>query len=190
MAVKYLTPLLDDRARMVANGSKEATRSSIYRYRRCDFAYRYVCLLGGLKPSFALTPEERDKEIDHLKRKVDAGAHYICTQLFFENRDFYDFRDRCELAGIRVPILAGIMPVSSRSGMTRMAELALGARCPARLLKAVDRCSDDQSIARVGIEVEKTLGSPQDIEGAVTGGRFHVVQTRPQVGLGTKGAGG
>ncbi len=89
--------------------------------------------------------------MDNLKRKIDAGADYICTQLFFDNRDFYDFRERCDLAGIRVPILAGIMPVTSRSGMTRMAELALGARFPAALQKAVGRCSDDESIARVGI---------------------------------------
>jgi methylenetetrahydrofolate reductase (NADPH) len=90
-------------------------------------------------------------ELDYLKRKVDAGADYICTQLFFDNRDFYDFRDRCELAGIRVPILAGIMPITSKTGMLRMAELALGARIPAALLRAVSRCADDQAVSRVGI---------------------------------------
>jgi methylenetetrahydrofolate reductase (NADPH) len=90
-------------------------------------------------------------EMDHLKRKVDAGADYVCTQLFFDNRDFYDFRDRCDLAGIRVPIVAGIMPITSRSGMVRMAELALGARFPASLLRAVARCADDEAVARVGV---------------------------------------
>ena len=91
-------------------------------------------------------------EMDHLKSKVEAGAQYICTQLFFDNRDFYDFRERCDLAGIRVPILAGIMPVGSREGMARMAELALGARFPAPLLRALNRCgSDKQGAARVGI---------------------------------------
>jgi methylenetetrahydrofolate reductase (NADPH) len=90
-------------------------------------------------------------EMEHLKRKVDAGADYVCTQLFFDNRDFYDFRERCELAGITVPILAGIMPVTSRSGMTRMAELALGARIPARLLRSIGRCGDDASVAKAGI---------------------------------------
>ena len=69
--------------------------------------------------------------MDYLKRKVDAGADYICTQLFFDNRDFYDFRERCDLAGIKVPIVAGIMPITSKAGMIRMAELALGARFPA-----------------------------------------------------------
>lgn len=93
----------------------------------------------------------RLKEMDYLKRKVDAGADYICTQLFFDNRDFYDFRERCHLAGIRVPIIAGIMPITSKSGMVRMAELALGARIPARLLRAVGRCEDDEAVAKVGI---------------------------------------
>ncbi len=61
---------------------------------------------------------------------MDAGADYICTQLFFDNRDFYDFRERCDLAGIKVPIVAGIMPITSKAGMVRMAELAAGARIP------------------------------------------------------------
>lgn len=91
-------------------------------------------------------------EMDYLKKKVDAGADYICTQLFFDNRDFYDFRERCELAGIKVPIVVGIMPIGSKAGMVRMAELALGAKIPAKLLRAVERCNgDDAAVARVGV---------------------------------------
>lgn len=93
----------------------------------------------------------RLKEIDLLKVKVDQGADYICTQLFFDNRDFYDFCERCELAGIHVPIIAGIMPITSYKTMIRMAELALGARYPARLLKALSRAEDDEYFAKVGI---------------------------------------
>lgn len=93
----------------------------------------------------------RLKEMDFFKRKVDAGADYICTQLFFDNRDFYDFRERCELAGIHVPIIAGIMPVGTKSGLVRMAELSLGSRFPAKLLRAVARAEDDAATARVGI---------------------------------------
>jgi methylenetetrahydrofolate reductase (NADPH) len=106
--------------------------------------------VAGFPEGHPTTPN-RLKELDYLKQKVDAGADYICTQLFFENRDFYDFRDRCDLAGIRVPIVAGIMPIISKSGMTRMAELALGARFPAPLLRAVARCADDQAVAKVGV---------------------------------------
>lgn len=92
-------------------------------------------------------------EMDHLKAKVDAGADYICTQLFFDNRDFYDFRERCELAGIRVPIIAGIMPIASVKGMQRMADLAAGSRFPAPLLRAIHRAepAGDESVQRVGI---------------------------------------
>jgi methylenetetrahydrofolate reductase (NADPH) len=94
----------------------------------------------------------RLQEIDYLKRKVDAGADYIITQLFFDNHDFYDFRDRCELAGIKVPILAGLMPITSERGMRRMAELAAGARFPAGLLRAIERCGGDpEAVRRVGI---------------------------------------
>ncbi len=91
-------------------------------------------------------------EIDHLKAKVDAGADYIVTQLFFDNRDFYDFRERCELAGIRIPIIAGIMPITSAAGMRRMADLALGARFPAPLLRAIRRTGEEpEAVRRVGV---------------------------------------
>ncbi|MGE5314123.1 MAG: methylenetetrahydrofolate reductase [NAD(P)H] [Acidobacteriota bacterium] len=93
----------------------------------------------------------RLREIEYLKAKVDAGADYICTQLFFDNRDFYDFCERCEIAGIRVPIIAGIMPVTSRKGLARMAELALGARFPAKLLRALSRAEDDEYVEKVGV---------------------------------------
>ncbi len=106
--------------------------------------------VAGFPEGHPTTPN-RLKEMDYLKRKVDAGADYVCTQLFFDNRDFYDFRERCELAGIKVPIVAGIMPITSKAGMERMAELALGARIPAALLRAVNRCGDDAAVARVGI---------------------------------------
>jgi len=91
-------------------------------------------------------------EMDRLKAKVDQGADVIVTQLFFDNRDFYDFRDRCELAGIKIPIIAGIMPITSAPGMKRMAELALGARFPAPLIRAINRTAgNEESVKRVGV---------------------------------------
>jgi methylenetetrahydrofolate reductase (NADPH) len=106
--------------------------------------------VAGFPEGHPGTPN-RIKELDFLKRKVDAGADYICTQLFFLNDDFYDFRDRCDIAGIKVPILAGIMPIASKHGMVRMADLALGARFPAPLQRLVNRCADDDAVSRVGI---------------------------------------
>lgn len=107
--------------------------------------------VAGFPEGHPGTPN-RLMEMEYLKRKVDAGADYICTQLFFGNHDFYDFRERCELAGIRVPIVAGIMPITSKDNLERMASMALGARFPARLLKSLARCGDDaESVANVGI---------------------------------------
>jgi len=90
--------------------------------------------------------------MDHLKAKVDAGADYIVTQLFFDNSDFYDFLERCELAGIRIPIIAGIMPITSMAGCRRIAELAGGTRFPAKLLRARQSSGDDKkAVSRVGV---------------------------------------
>lgn len=107
--------------------------------------------VAGFPEGHPATPN-RVLEMDYLKAKIDAGADYICTQLFFDNHDFHDFRDRCELAGIRVPIIAGIMPLTSLSSMRRIARLAGGARIPAKLIRAFDRAgSNPETIRQAGI---------------------------------------
>lgn len=107
--------------------------------------------VAGYPEGHPATPN-RVLEMDYLKAKVDAGADYICTQLFFDNRDFYDFRDRCVLAGIKAPVIAGIMPITSLAGMVRMADMAQGTRFPAALIRAVNRTNGDpEAVRRVGI---------------------------------------
>src|SRR5439155_1696629 len=83
--------------------------------------------VAGFAEGHPATPN-RVVEMDYFKTKVDAGADYIVTQLFFDNRDFLDFRERCALNEIHIPIIAGIMPITSISGLKRIAELACGAR--------------------------------------------------------------
>lgn len=95
----------------------------------------------------------RVKEMEFLKAKIDAGADYVVTQLFFDNHDFYDWRERCEMAGIDVPLIAGIMPLTSAGTFTRLPELALGSRYPAKLLRRIERnMDDDQVIRRIGLD--------------------------------------
>lgn len=107
--------------------------------------------VAGFPEGHPATPN-RVAELDFLKAKVDEGADYICTQLFFDNHDFFDFRDRCRLAGIDIPIIAGVMPVTSLQGMKRMAELAAGARYPAKLIRALNRANaSPDAVERVGI---------------------------------------
>lgn len=92
-------------------------------------------------------------EMDCLKAKVDAGAHYLCTQLFFDNHSFLDFRERCDLVGIRIPILAGIIPLTSEAGLRRMLDLAKGARIPAPLFEIIQKTKGNpDSFRQAGIE--------------------------------------
>jgi methylenetetrahydrofolate reductase (NADPH) len=106
--------------------------------------------VAGYPEGHPETPN-RLKEIEFLKAKVDAGADYICTQLFFDNQVFYDFCERCEIAGIHVPVIAGIMPITSTKGMKRMAELSAGTNFPARLLKALSRAENNDYVEKAGI---------------------------------------
>ncbi len=106
--------------------------------------------VAGYPEGHPRTPN-RLQEMDYLKAKVDAGADVVITQLFFDNHDFYDFRERCILAGIHVPIIAGIMPVTSAAGLKRMSQLALGTRVPAALQRALSRCKDDAAVSQLGV---------------------------------------
>ena len=107
--------------------------------------------VAGYPEGHPATPN-RVKEMELLKAKAEAGADYICTQLFFDNHDFYDFRDRCLLANIRIPIIAGVMPITSLPGMNRMADMAQGTRFPAPLIRAINRTGGEaDAVRRVGI---------------------------------------
>jgi methylenetetrahydrofolate reductase (NADPH) len=118
---------------------------------RDKFGDKFGIAVAGYPEGHPETPSKLT-DLDNLKRKVDAGADVVVTQLFFDNRDFYDFRERCELAGIRVPIVAGIMPILSRMGILRMAGLC-GARLPAKLLKRLQAAgNNDEAVSRVGID--------------------------------------
>lgn len=109
-----------------------------------------ICVgVAGYPEGHPDTPN-RLREIEYLKAKVDQGADFITTQLFFDNREFFDFCERCELAGITIPVLPGIMPIISRKTMLRMSETALGTKYPARLLKALARTTEDAQFAKVG----------------------------------------
>lgn len=118
---------------------------------RQKLPYRLTIGVAGF-PEGHPDSRNRLREMDHLKAKLDEGADYICTQLFFDNHAFFDYRDRCRLMGIDVPIIAGIMPITTISGMNRMADLSAGTNFPARLLKAMLRAGGDrESIERIGI---------------------------------------
>lgn len=98
-------------------------------------------------------PEAPDRQTDmtNLKRKVDAGADFVITQLFFDNDDFLRFRESAERAGIYVPIVAGIMPILSVKQIKRFTEMC-GARIPRALLRRIEAVEDDaEAVRHVGM---------------------------------------
>ena len=98
-------------------------------------------------------PESPDmvSDIRYLKEKVDAGAQHLVSQLFFDNEDFFRFLERCRIAGIDVPIEAGIMPVLSARSIQRMVSLC-GASMPRKLTRILARYGDHpQALREAGI---------------------------------------
>lgn len=111
-----------------------------------------LCVGGACYPEGHVECEDLSRDIENLKRKVDAGADFLVTQLFFDNEDFYRFRDRCARAHIKVPIVAGIMPFTSTKQIQRMA-FNCGASIPARVVKRLVAAGDSpQDQQRAGIE--------------------------------------
>ncbi len=104
-------------------------------------------------------PECKDwnKDIQHLKEKVDAGAHLVLTQLFYDNQDFFRFRDAAEKAGIEVPIVPGLLPIVKFSQVQRITNLC-GAKIPSRVTAALlryDDGSEDQRKAGLELAIEQ-----------------------------------
>ena len=130
--------------------------------------------VAGFPEGHPATPN-RLVEMDYFKAKVDAGADYIVTQLFFDNRDFLDFRERCALNEIDIPIIAGIMPITSISGLKRIAELAGGALFPAKLLRALQHCQNDPEMVR-GVGIQYALEQCRDLlDNNVAGIHFYTL---------------
>jgi methylenetetrahydrofolate reductase (NADPH) len=112
-------------------------------------------------------------DLEHLKRKVDAGADAVITQLFYDNSDFFRFRDQCEALGINVPIVPGILPVTSLHQIQRITSLC-GARLPAEFVSQLSREESPQWQFEVG--VEQATGQIRGlIDGGVQGIHFYVL---------------
>jgi methylenetetrahydrofolate reductase (NADPH) len=93
----------------------------------------------------------RQVDIDNLKLKVDTGAHYIVTQMFFDNNRFCRFREECKKAGISVPIIPGIKPISALNDIKLLPQ-TFHIDLPNDLFTAVQKCKTDSEAREVGIE--------------------------------------
>ncbi len=92
-----------------------------------------------------------EQDLRYLKQKVDAGADYIVTQMFFDNRVYYDFIDKCREAGINVPIIPGIKPIHMKNQLTALPRL-FHVNLPKELTDELAKCRNNEDAAQVGTE--------------------------------------
>jgi methylenetetrahydrofolate reductase (NADPH) len=92
-----------------------------------------------------------NSDLKYLKMKVDAGADYIVTQMFFDNKKFFEFVEKCRETGINVPIIPGIKPLTAKSQISILPSI-FHVDIPIELSEAVEACKDDKEVRQVGIE--------------------------------------
>ena len=125
------------------------------------YANELVTFIRSRKPAFCLGvagypeghPEATSREADltNLKRKVDAGADFIVTQLFFDTHDYFDLIDRAQALGIRLPVVPGIMPVTDVAQIKRFTQMC-GAKIPPTLLAELETADGNkEAVVEIGI---------------------------------------
>jgi methylenetetrahydrofolate reductase (NADPH) len=92
-----------------------------------------------------------EKDMFYAKQKIDAGADFAVTQMFFENRFFYDFMERAGKAGISIPVIPGIMPVTDIEKIKRFSQMS-GATLPPSLAERMEKASSADDARRIGID--------------------------------------
>jgi methylenetetrahydrofolate reductase (NADPH) len=123
----------------------------------------------------ACSPED---DLRHLKGKVEAGARFLITQLFFDNAYYYDFVERARAIGVDVPIIPGIMPITNAAQVRRFTEMC-GATIPARVLRELElRAEDPEAVAEYGVAYA-TLQCADLLANGAPGVHFYTLNRSP-----------
>jgi methylenetetrahydrofolate reductase (NADPH) len=137
-----------------------------------------ICLGGAGSPEGHIECRDLERDMRHLKAKVDAGLDFLVTQLFFDNRVYFDFVARARAAGITVPIVPGLMPIRTVSGIERMTKLS-GATLPPALHAELQRCRDDDAaVSALGI-AQTTAQAVELLHGGAPGIHFYTLNQSP-----------
>jgi len=113
--------------------------------------------VGGYSIGVAVYPEGHkespslERDMFYTKQKIDAGADFAITQMFFDNRFFYDFMERAEKAGISIPIIPGIMPVTDIEKIKRFSQMS-GATLPLSLVGGMEKATSADEARRIGVD--------------------------------------
>lgn len=92
-----------------------------------------------------------ESDLRHLKAKIEAGANYIVTQLFYDNKYYFEFVDKCRQAGISVPIIPGLKPISIKNHLNILPK-TFSVEIPDALTREVEKCKDNHAVRQLGIE--------------------------------------
>jgi methylenetetrahydrofolate reductase (NADPH) len=136
------------------------------------------CLGSAAYPEGHMECASREADLQHLKIKVDAGLDFLITQLFFDNAFYFDFVERARRVGINVPIVPGIMPITSYEQLNRFIRLC-GATVPMRLAVQLEQVKDDpEAIVQLGV-AHATLQCLELLQRGVPGIHFYTLNRSP-----------
>jgi len=137
-----------------------------------------LCLGSACYPEGHVETPSRDADLQHLKTKTDAGLDFLITQLFFDNAFYFDFVERARRLGINVPIVPGIMPITSFEQVNRFVRLC-GATVPMRLQLALEKVKDDpEAVAQLGV-AHATVQCLELLSRGVPGIHFYTLNRSP-----------
>ncbi len=139
---------------------------------------RKLCLGGAGSPEGHIECRDLDRDVLNLRAKVDAGLDFVVTQLFFDNRVYFDFVARARAAGVSVPIIPGLMPIRTVAGIERMTKLS-GATLPPALHAELQRLrNDDAAVGALGI-AQTTAQAVELLHGGAPGIHFYTLNQSP-----------
>ena len=171
VALRGDPPQGDTEFKAVAGGFRYA--NELVEFIRAEFPNFGIAVAGY--PEVHQEAPSAEADLENLKRKIDAGADIVITQLFYDNKDYFEFCDRCVAAGINIPIVPGILPVTNLNQIQRITSLC-GSKLPESFIQRLGEKGEDNTEWQFEAGVELAIAQVQDlIDSGAPGVHFYVL---------------